>query len=198
VLVVVGLFAAGCGSSAEPQLFGIRQDPTPQVGELALPDGAAGGELAPFRAAPGELLLVYFGFTNCPDMCPLTMSDIAAALADRPELADRVEVAMVTVDPARDTPELLASYVTSFVDRARALRTDDPALLRSVATTFGASYLVEPGPDGRTEVSHSGYLYGVDDQGRVVVTWPFGVSPEDLGSDLSSLLSTDNRPQEDT
>nr|WP_283251129.1 SCO family protein [Rhabdothermincola salaria] len=141
------------------------------------------------RAQSDELLLVFFGFTSCPDICPTTMATIATALDQRPELVDEVEVAMVSVDPERDTADVMPRYVTSFVDRARALRTDDPATLRAAADAFGASYLVTTDADGEPDVGHSAYLYGVDDQGQVVVTWSFGVTADELSSDLSTLLT---------
>ena len=147
------------------------------------------------RAEPDGLLLVYFGYTNCPDFCPTTMSDVKLARArlDEPE---RVSVAMVTVDPDRDfvvDPErcadeiVLACYVTSFVDDAHALGTDDPALLSAAAAPFGAAYNVTQNGD-EVQVDHTTSLYAVDDAGRLVLTWQFGVSIDDLASDMEQLL----------
>jgi protein SCO1 len=72
------------------------------------------------RADDGEVLLVYFGYTSCPDICPTTMADIRLALeACHRDLAERVSVAMVTVDPERDTTEVLTGYLGYFFDRGR-------------------------------------------------------------------------------
>ncbi len=86
-----------------------------------------------FHADPGHLLIVYFGYTNCPDVCPTALGDLSAALAllKPPEKA-KVQVAMATVDPERDTAEVLSRYVGHFFDGAHALRTDDERLQQAV------------------------------------------------------------------
>lgn len=184
---VLALGLTACGSDAHT-LVGAQIEPPPQVGGFALPDVAdEGGERA-FTADPGDLLLVFFGFTNCPDICPTTMTDVSRARAELGEDASRVEVGMVTVDPDRDTPELLDAYVSSFVDDGRALRTTDPAALRAVADAFGASYQVTTAPDGRVDVAHSGSVYVVDEEGAVVLVWTFGTDPDDMVADLDALL----------
>lgn len=196
--VLLALVLAGCGGGDQQaaSLVGIEQDPAPEVGDLALPDAMAGGQPSQLRAADGELLLVFFGFTHCPDLCPMTLSTVSTALVEAPELAGRTEVALVTVDPLRDTGEVLGDYVTAFVDRGRALRTDDPGALRAVADRFGASYEVTTDADGEVEVGHSAYLYAVDDTGTVVVTWPFGVTVDDLLADLPLLFDAVDDPEE--
>jgi protein SCO1/2 len=123
------------------------------------------------------------------------MSDVKRALEALPaEQRDRVQVDMVTIDPDRDTGEKLTEYVTTFVPDAQALRTEDPALLRSAATAFGADYRIEPGPDGEPEVSHTAELYAIDDTGRIVMVWPFGTNRKDLAEDLGRLLGGELPP----
>lgn len=197
-LAAVAVVSAACGADSAGgagDLTGYRRDPMPEVGDVELPDATADGQPMALQAAPGGVLLVYFGYTNCPDFCPTTMSDVKLALArlDEPE---RVSVAMVTVDPNRDfvlDPDrcadriVLACYVTSFVGDAHALGTDDAALLSKAAAPFGAAYDVTDAA-GQIEVSHTTSLYAVDDQGRLVLTWQFGVAIDDLTSDLESLL----------
>ena len=191
--LLLGLTA--CGSSEQAELAGAVLEPLPVAAGIALPD--ATNDLQPFelKAQPGGLLVVYFGYTNCPDFCPTTMSDVKLARSrlDEPE---RISLAMVTVDPERDfveKPEIcdegivLACYVRSFVDDAHALGTDDPALLQQAAEPFGVSYNVIKNGD-EVVVEHSTRLYAVDDQGRVVVTWQFGIPIDDLVSDMQILL----------
>lgn len=185
--LVIVVAATACGGD-DRELVGLTRDPAPQVDAVALPDVSRGGEPFEFRAAEGELLVVYFGFTNCPDVCPTTMADLRAALADLGEDAERVDVAMVTVDPERDTP-VLTEYVQSFVADAHAIATDDQSALQSVAGPFGVSYEVRTRPDGEIEVGHSSFLFAVDDAGALVVTWPFGTSADDIGADLDQLLA---------
>lgn len=148
-----------------------------------------------FSAAPGGLNLVYFGYTFCPDVCPTTMSDVRRLLASLPEgEAGRVGVAMVTIDPARDTAQILTDYVHNFVDHGVALRTDDDTQLRAAADAFGADYEVRTNDEGDVEVSHTGDLYAVDDSGTVVMQWPFGTSYESITRDIRSLLAQADPP----
>jgi len=191
-LVLAGLLVA-CGGDDGGELTGLTRDPEPQVDTVALPDVSTGGEPFELRAPTDGLLVVYFGYTNCPDVCPTTLADLKAALEELGDEADRVEVAMVTVDPERDTP-VLAEYVQSFVPGAHALATDDPAALQSAAEPFGVSYQVTTGPDGEIDVGHSSYLFAVDETGKLVITWPVGVdensaSAEDLAADMRQLLA---------
>jgi protein SCO1/2 len=188
--VVVGLVvgATGCGGSPR-ELGGLVRRPAPDVGSVVL-DDARSGEPVATVASDDHVLLVYFGYTNCPDVCPTTLSDIRRALSTLDEAdAERVDLAMITIDPDRDTPDLLAGYVASFVPDAQALSTTDDTVLRAAADQFGASYAVARAADGTIEVAHSASLYAVDDLGRLVVQWTFGTPPDDVAADLEFLLS---------
>ncbi len=180
-----------CGGS-DRELVGMTREPAPQVDAVALPDVSADGAPFEFRAPPDGLLVVYFGYTNCPDVCPTTMADLKVALADLGDDAERVEVAMVTVDPDRDTA-VLADYIQSFFPDAHAIATDDQAALQSVAGPFGVSYEVRTAPNGEIEVGHSSNLFAVDDEGRLVLTWSVGggegtARADDLAGDIRQLL----------
>jgi protein SCO1 len=186
-LVVLALMASAC---SEPELSGFVRQPIPVVADASLPDVSDGGADFDFRADPGELLLVYFGFASCPDVCPTTLADTRTALSRLGDDAERVDFAMATVDPGRDTDEVVTGYVQSFLPGAHALRTEDDAILRAAAEPFGVSYDVSVNDDGDIEVIHSASLYAVDDEGNLLVTWPFGISVEDLTNDLEILLET--------
>ncbi len=181
------LALGACGKLPEHQLAGQVRTPLPQVGALSLP--AADRQAFPFKAASGQLLLVYFGYTNCPDVCPTTMSDVRATLNRLGSKADRIRLAMVTIDPERDTADKLSAYVRSFVPTATALATGDAAALKAVGDAFGVSYSVTKAADGAVEVSHSAFLYAVDDRGNIRVQWPFGIHAPELAADLSWLLA---------
>jgi protein SCO1/2 len=192
-LVLGSLALAGCGSdTATPEpspLAGIVQEPNPVVDGETLPDVSHGSTPFSFRAAPNGLLLVYFGYTQCPDVCPTTMSDVRVALGGLPAAQRRnVQVALITVDPRRDTPALLTRYVHAFFPRGLALRTTDPKLLADVAKTFGAAYSVTKAKDGGFDVMHTAFVYAVDDQGRLRVQWSFGTRPVTYRKDIRLLL----------
>ena len=189
--VAAALAVGACGGDDAPrELTGYRREPAPEVGDLSLPDLTIPGTEFSFRAEPGHLQIVYFGYTNCPDFCPTTLSDLRLATR-RMDGADaaRLDVAMVTVDPGRDLT-VLPDYITSFFDDGHALGTDDDSRLAQVARPFGVAYNVEETDDGLIDVAHSTSLYVIDDTGRLVLTWQFGVSIDDLAADLTQLLES--------
>lgn len=191
LLVAVATVLGACAQSpAAPHEFaGYEREPTPTVGDASLPavtpDGAS--TLFQFKAESDHLLLVYFGYTSCPDVCPTTLFDARSAIKNLEDDADRVTLAMATVDPEVDTPEVLHGYVTTFVDDAVALRTEDDNQLRAAASAFGAEYGREE-VDGESQPFHTGALYAVSDQGQLLLTWPFGVKAPEIRADLEVLL----------
>lgn len=198
VVVLLGLLA-GCGGGSSPAarstvrtskgLAGFVTHPAPAVGTLSLPDASVDGQELPFSAAPGQVLLVYFGYTSCPDICPTTLADLHRSVAHLPT-ADhgRVQVAMVTVDPARDTPSVLQAYLAHFFPAGHALVTGDQARLGAVAQAFGVQYDVTVSATGEESVGHSALVYAVDRHGLIVDAWPFGVDDSVVTNDLKILL----------
>jgi protein SCO1/2 len=190
-VLVTAVAAPGCGGDdrASGPYAGIVREPAPVVGSLSLPDATTGAPVA-FRARPGGVLLVYFGYLSCPDVCPTTMADLRTALGGlRPPERARVATVMATIDPGRDNAAALTAYVDAFVPGGGALRTTDQAALRAATDAFGADYRVGTGADGRVEVSHTGFVYAVDELGRLRLTWPFGTTSTDIGRDLVRLLA---------
>jgi len=187
LLVVLMLVASalGCGSQSRA-LVGYQRDPIPNVDVVALPSVETDGSETDFsfRADGDGLLLVYFGYTSCPDVCPTTLSDVRRVL-DNLDSGDsgRIDVAMVTVDPEVDTPEVLVGYTRSFVADAHVVRTTDSDQLEKAAEQFGASFDKQG-----SDVQHTGALYGVDKDGNLLITWPYGVTADDLESDIRYLL----------
>ena len=175
-------------TAPEGVLRGMTRSQPTDVSSVSLPEATNGGEPFSFTAPEGGLLVVYFGYTSCPDVCPTTLADLTTALDGLGEDAGRVDVAMVTIDPAVDTPEVLTGYVQAFIDDAHALATTDDTALRAAADAFGADYRVEPGDDGEPLVEHTGFLYVVGDDGQLLVAWPYGQSVDDITHDLSMLL----------
>jgi protein SCO1/2 len=191
VVGATALFLIGaCGSDdAGTTLAGVVREPSPTVDGTALPSVAHLGESVEFRARPGGLQVVYFGYTSCPDVCPTTLADLTVALRKLPDdQSALVDTVMVTVDPDRDL-DILAGYVQSFVPDADAAGTTDSDLLARAAEPFGVVYSVTELDDGEIEVEHSPFLYVVDDAGELVLSWPFGVTSDDIAADLATLLA---------
>lgn len=193
--LALAILLVGCAGSDALNGF-VRADAL-QVGHIALPDVTSADHLAGGRiedgrfimqAREGRLLVVTFGFLNCPDVCPTTLADVRTALGRLDEATrSRVDVVFVTVDPDRDGPEELAAYLHHFAPRHHALRTTGPEL-DGAMEAFLASASVEMAADGSIEVAHTAVLYAVDADGRVVVEWPFGTSATALAKDLTLLL----------
>jgi protein SCO1/2 len=195
-ILLAGTLAA-CGDddgAGASDMRGIVRAPALQVASVELDDVSGGGARpVTMRAPAGEVYVIYFGYTSCPDICPTTMSDISVAVNDLPaDVAERVTVGMVTVDPERDTADLLDRYLAHFFDRRLALRTDDPGALADAAAAFGVVYEVEAhDPGAYYAVAHSALTYVIDDSGTVAVEWPFGFDSRDMTADLKTLLAED-------
>jgi len=187
LIALFGVMTAAC-SSEPAELAGYVRTPAPNSAAISLPDATAGGGEFFLRAPEGGLLLIYFGFTACPDVCPTTMADIRTTLREMGDQADLIELAMVTVDPGRDGDEALAHYVQSFIPTGHALRTEDDAVLSEAALVLGAAYEVNEDEEGVVDVLHTAHTYVIDDRGDLLVTWPFGIETADMASDLRILL----------
>jgi len=131
----------------------------------------------------GKAVVVNFGFTHCPDVCPTTLADIASAVRKLGADAERVQVLFVTVDPERDTAEVLAKYVSAFDPRFLGMRGDLEAT-RQVAKEFKIYF--EKRKDGA--VDHSAQSYVIDPQGRLRLFVRHDRISTDLPEDLMTLL----------
>jgi protein SCO1/2 len=139
----------------------------------------------------GKLVVLFFGYTHCPDVCPTTLGDVAMALRQlSPEQAARVQVLFVSVDPERDTPEMLKAYVPYFhPDFLGLLGT--PEEVAEAAREFRIVYRkhVEEGATGYL-VDHTAGSYVLDAQGRLRLFLPFAQPAPDIAHDLKLLLET--------
>ncbi len=189
-LALSAAVGVGCSSDDTQTLQGVVRNPPLAVATISLPDARNDHAPTPMKAPSGELLLVYFGYTSCPDVCPTTLSDISVALQDLAEpQSSRVTVAMTTVDPERDTDQVLIGYLDHFFDRSLALRTTENSELDAATRAFGVQFEVEDHAAGDSyDVAHTAVTYVVDDTGTVVVEWPFGMDSRDMTSDLTTLL----------
>ena len=137
----------------------------------------------------GKAVAVFFGFTHCPDVCPTTLSEMKRVMEKLGPDSARLQVLFVTVDPKRDTPELLAKYVPSFNASFLGLYGDDDATAK-IARDFKIIYRVQPGktPDSYT-LDHSAGMLVFDPQGALRLFIDYGrLSPEQIAADIKRLL----------
>ena len=170
----------GCDSGANFRSTDITGADYGKVLELTDHNGKP-RHLEDFR---GKAVVLFFGFTHCPDICPTTLAETAAALKKLGADADRVQVLFVTIDPERDTADALAKYVTAFDPRFLGLRGDAQATSRA-AKEFKVFYEKRKTGDSYS-MDHSGQTYVIDPQGRLRLL----VRPERLGEDLAEDLRT--------
>lgn len=135
---------------------------------------------------PGKILAVFFGFTSCPDVCPLTLANLTRTFAILGEAAANVQVLLISVDPARDTPERLERYVESFHPSFLGL-TGTEEEIREVADGFGA-YFNRVGEGDRYTVDHTARVFIVTPSGEIPLTFPFSATPEEMARHLTLLL----------
>jgi protein SCO1 len=180
IIICSGL--AGCDGGPQFRSTDITGAPYGQALELTDHTGKP-RRLEDFR---GKAVVLFFGFTHCPDVCPTTLADIAAAVKSLGADAERVQVLMVSVDPERDTPESLAKYVTAFDPRFLALRGDLPAT-RKVAGEFKIYFEKRKSGESYT-VDHSAQSYVIDPQGRLRLLVRHDRIAQDLAPDLRTLL----------
>jgi protein SCO1/2 len=139
----------------------------------------------------GKVVVAFFGYTQCPDVCPTTMAEMAGVLKQLGPDADRVQVLFITIDPERDTQEFLAKYVPSFDPRFLGLR-GDSAETAKVAKDFKVFYQKVPGKEpGTYTMDHTAGSYVFDPKGRVRLFLRHGQGPEPVLHDIKLLLAGD-------
>ena len=136
----------------------------------------------------GKVVAVFFGFTHCPDACPTTLVEMAQVMRELGADAQRVQVLFVTIDPERDTPEVLKQYVPSFHPEFLGLCGDAEATARA-AKEFKVFYQKQPLKEGRYSMDHSAGTYVLDTDGRLRLFAPYGRGAEAILHDVRLLLA---------
>jgi protein SCO1 len=180
--ITICSFIAGCDRGPQFRSTDITGAPYGHALELTDHTGKP-RRLEDFR---GKAVVLFFGFTHCPDICPTTLADISQAIKGLGADAERVQVLMVSVDPERDTQDSLAKYVTAFDPRFLGLR-GDLAATKKVAAEFKIYFEKRKQGDGYT-VDHSGQSYVIDPQGRLRLLVRHDRIVQDLAADLHTLL----------
>lgn len=134
----------------------------------------------------GRWMVVFFGFTHCPDICPTALNDMSMTLQELGPAADKVQPIFITVDPERDTVQAMAEYVANFDPRIVAL-TGTPEQVAQAAKAYRVYYKKVPQGDGYT-MDHTGILYVMDPQGRFMTHFTPNTPPADMAARIRKLL----------
>ena len=185
VVLLAALALVGCGSQG-PEFRNTDITGAEFGRDFALKDPSGNVRtLADFR---GKAVVLFFGFTHCPDVCPAALATVAEAMRQLGGDAARVQGLFITVDPERDTPELLARYATAFHPSFVGLSGDADATAR-VAKEFKVLYQKSPGgTPGSYTIDHSAGMFVFDPQGRLRLYASHGRGADALAHDLRELL----------
>jgi protein SCO1 len=184
-MVMTGLLAS-CQQGGSASFIGTDLTGTQFGKPLSLTDHT--GKLRNMNDFKGKVVVLFFGYTHCPDVCPTTMSDLKQTMRLLGDKANDVQVLFVTVDPERDTQEVLAQFVPGFDSRFIGLR----GTVAEVASNLSeykvyAAKVSEPGKSGYT-MDHSAGLYVFDKTGAPRIYLGYGEKPENIAHDLQLLL----------
>ena len=184
-LVAAGALAA-CGER-KPQFSAVDLTGAEYAKDFQLPDTE--GKVRSLKDFRGKAVVVFFGFTQCPDVCPTTLAEIAQAKQLLGPDGAKVQGIFVTVDPERDTPEVLKAYMANFGPDFIALR-GSPEQLAAVAKDFKVYYKkVEGKTPGSYTMDHSAASFVYDPQGRLRLYSRYGSGPQALANDIKQLLA---------
>ena len=177
-------------------LLSARLRPHVYVGDLlATPLPAYGFSLTGSDQKPyhlsdlrGRLVLLFFGYTSCPDECPTTTAILEQVLDQLGSRAGEVQVVMITVDPQKDTPQVLQAYFAKFGGRILGLP-GDLAAISATARQYGVFYQKQTAADGSVSIQHTLLLELIDRQGNIRLTYPYNTPAESITADVAYLLN---------
>jgi protein SCO1/2 len=187
-LSAVALFATGCDKLRDkaPAFHNTDVTGVDYAKGFTLTDHT--GKVRTLEDFRGKIVVMFFGYTQCPDVCPTTMAEMATVLKEMGPSADEVQVLFVTVDPERDTQELLSHYVPAFDKRFIGLY-GDAAATAKVAKEFKVFYAKAPGADASSyTVDHTAGSFVFDKQGQLRLFVRHGQGPGLIAHDLRQLL----------
>lgn len=183
LLFIAGLFVYQ--TLLPPQMNGSAIDPPAETGDFSLQAGTGPVSLSQFR---GKYVILYFGYTSCPDVCPTTLATLREARSRLGEAASDFQVIFVSVDPGRDTPEYASLYTSRFDPSFLGL-TGSEDEIAVVARQFGIFYKANPPDDGGFyTVDHTATTLVLDRQGSLILTWPYGMLADQIEEDMRVLL----------
>lgn len=181
LLIGIGIFQL----MQPPALRGTVIEPPKPMPNFTLQSVDGPVSLSDFR---GKIVVLYFGYTSCPDVCPTTLANLRRALNDLGAQADEVQVIFVAVDWQKDTPERVASYLSAFHPDFVGL-SGSQEQIDAVTKNFGIFYQINP-PDenGYYTVDHTATTLVLDREGGLILTWPYGLTADEFVEDLKVLV----------
>lgn len=186
-LIPLLLLLAACANTPAYSFKGGTLSPPAAAADIVVPD--QNGQ--PFRLSEqvGKVVLLFFGYTHCPDVCPTTMSDYKAVKQQLGADANKVRFVMVTVDPARDTPAIMSRYLGIF-DPSFVGLSPTPEQLATLTKAYNITYELDaPDARGNYAVAHSAISYAIDRSGQLRVMYPFGMGASAMTEDVRYLLA---------
>lgn len=183
-VIVLGL-AAGVVFFRPHTFHGtVIQSPEPSY-NFTLSSAKGDVSLSDYR---GKVVLLYFGYTFCPDICPGTLANAAQALRDMGNNADDVQLIMVSLDPGRDTPEKLAEYTGHFYPSFIGI-TGTKEQIDETAALYGIYYKINEGSEATGYlIDHTATMMVLDREGYLKLVFPYGVTSEEIADDLKYML----------
>lgn len=185
---LAALLLAACHHAPPPWQLDDVSGHLPDLQFSLVSDAGKPMSAADFR---GKYVMMYFGYTHCPDVCPLTLVHLHLVMQKLGAAAARVRILFVSVDPARDTPQVLHQYVTAFDPHIFGL-TGTPAQIAAMAKRYRSAFnLDEKQPNGDYTVSHSSIIYIFDEQGRARLLGNSTDTPDEIAHDMELLIKND-------
>ncbi len=202
LVLLITLLLSACSGGATPAVTPVAEsgepdvpaagtaiEPPKELADFTLPS-SQGGQPLSLSDLRGKPVLLYFGYTFCPDVCPTTLSEFTRVKQDLGDAAEQLTVLMVSVDPQRDTPAVMERYMTAF-DPSFIGMTGDDATLRKIGPDYGVFYQrhnVE-GSSAAYLVDHSAAAYLIDKQGRLRMVYSYGTPHTVMAPDVQRLIA---------
>lgn len=188
-IALIALLAGGCDSvrdAASGGFNGVELSDPKAAPAISLAD--ENGHVFDLAEQRGKVVLLFFGYTHCPDICPTTLADWARVRAALGADADKARFVFVSVDPDRDTPAISHAYAAQFDSSFIGLTADD-ATIAGLRTGLGIVAQMEPADSsGVYGVAHSAQVFLVDSKGRLRILYPFGSTASDMLGDIQRLM----------
>lgn len=186
VLLITSFLFTAC--SKRHTFTALVSDPPVQIEDFKL--NSSDGSTFRLSELQGKYTLLSFGYTHCPDVCPTTLAQLRVAREKLGEEAEKIAVVFISVDPERDTAEVVRNYAHAFADDFIGV-SGEVEQIDAACAEFGAKYKIDKANTASAagyEVSHSAYVYVIDPQLRLRLSIPFGAQADEIASDLQALM----------